>query len=223
MYSPIIREIHRLLQEKCMSLFDRQKFIDRTARKPSGEAGRRAYTNPRGHYPGFHMILELLELTAEDHYLEIGCGGGVLLHSALETVAFAAGIDHSPDMVEVSREKNTQAVAAGRAEIIQGDVAALPWGDGRFSAAASANMFFFVQQPRQVLAELYRVLRPGGRFAMVTSAKNLATTLTFGWLYQLQSYSNKEMTEMLGLAGFCDIRVETKRVTTQLCFARKPE
>ncbi len=205
-----------------MSLFDRQQFIDRTARKPSGTFSRRNYTNPRTHYPGFRLILQLLELTAEDQYLEIGCGGGVLLRSALETAASGAGIDHSPDMVEVSRENNAPAIAAGRAEIVEGDVTALPWEDGRFSAAASANMFFFVEQPRQALAEVFRVLRPGGRFAMVTSAKTLAMTLTFGWLYQLRSYGNAEMSEMLRSAGFCDIRVETTRVISQVCFARKP-
>ncbi len=205
-----------------MNFFDRQRFIDRTARKPSGKAGRRAYRNPRSHYASFRIILELLELTAEDQYIEIGCGGGVLLHSALETAAFGAGIDHSPDMVEVSRENNAEAIAAGRAEIVQGDVVALPWEDERFSAAASANMFFFVEQPQQALAEIYRVLRPGGRFAMVTSAKNLAMTLTFGWLYRLRSYSNAEMTEMLHSAGFCDIKVETRRLISQVCFARKP-
>ncbi len=206
-----------------MSLFDREKFINRTARKPSGKAGRRAYRNPRSHYASFRMILELLELTAEDHYLEIGCGGGVLMRSALETAAFAAGIDHSPDMVEVSRENNAEAMAAGRVEIVQGDVAALPWDDGRFSAAASANMFFFVEQPQQALAEIYRVLRPGGRFAMVTSAKNLAMKVSFGWLFRLRSYSNPEMTEMLHSAGFGDIKVETRRLISQVCFARKPE
>ncbi len=206
-----------------MPLFDREKFINNTARKPSGKAGRCAYRNPRSHYASFRMILELLELTAEDHYLEIGCGGGVLIRSALETATFAAGIDHSPDMVEVSRESNTKSVAAGRAEIVQGDVAALPWKDERFSAAASANMFFFVEQPQQALAEIYRVLRPGGRFAMVTSAKNLVMALTFGWLYRLRSYSNAEMSEMLHAAGFCDIKVETRRLISQVCFARKPE
>ncbi len=205
-----------------MPLFDREDFIDRTARKPSGNAGRRTYRNPRSHYASFRMILELLELTAEDQYVEIGCGGGILLKSALEAAAFAAGIDHSLDMVEVSRENNAEAIAAGRAEIVQGDVAALPWEDRRFSAAASANMFFFVEQPQQALAEIFRVLCPGGRFAMVTTAKNLAVAVTFGWLYQLRSYCNAEMSEMLHAAGFCDIKVETRKIMSQVCFARKP-
>ncbi len=206
-----------------MILFDRESFIDRTARKPSGKAGRRSYAHPRTHYPGFRVILRLLELTPEDYYVEIGCGGGELLQFALERAAFGAGIDHSPDMVEISHENNAQAVAAGRAEIIQGDVASLPWEDGRFSAAASANMFFFVPQPEKALAEVYRVLRPGGRFAMVTTADTLPVRLTFGWLYRLKCYSNDKMTEMLQQAGFADITVSTRKFFSQVCFARKPE
>ncbi|PID78234.1 MAG: methyltransferase type 11 [Deltaproteobacteria bacterium] len=206
-----------------MSIFNRQKFIDRTARKPSGQTSRCAYTNPRGHYSSFRIILNLLALKPEDQYMEIGCGGGILLRSALETASFGAGIDHSPDMVEVSRENNAQAIESGRAQVVQGDVADLPWDDERFSAAASANMFFFVEEPEKALAEVYRVLRSGGRFAMVTSADTLPVRLTLGWLYQLKSYSNEEMTEMLLRAGFCDIRVETRRFFSQVCFARKSE
>ncbi len=206
-----------------MSIFDRESFIERTARKPSGKTGRRNYAHPTAHYPSFRVILGLLALTPEDQYVEIGCGGGELLQFALETAGSGAGIDHSPDMVEISHENNAQAVASGRTQIVQGDVADLPWEDGRFSAAASANMFFFVEEPEKALAEVCRVLRPGGRFAMVTSADTLPVRLTLGWLYRLKSYSNDKMTEMLQQAGFVDITVSTRKFFSQVCFARKPE
>ncbi len=206
-----------------MSIFNRENFIDRTARKPSGKIGRFNYDHPRSHYESFRIILKLLDLKSEDHYVEIGCGGGELLRFALEKADFGAGIDHSPDMVDLCREKNIQAIEVGRAEVQQGDVAVLPWEGELFSAAASANMFFFVEQPRQVLKEVCRVLRPGGRFVMVTTAKTLPVKLTFGWLYHLKCYTNKEMEEMLREAGFQDIEVSTRRVFSQVCFARKPE
>ncbi len=205
-----------------MGIFDRENFIDRTARKPSGRSNRRNYAHPTAHYPSFRVILGLLGLTPEDQYVEIGCGGGELLQFALGTAGFGAGIDHSPDMVKVSHENNAQAIASGRAQIVQGDVADLPWEDERFSAAASANMFFFVEEPEKALAEVYRVLRPGGRFAMVTSADTLPVKLTLGWLYKLKSYSNDEMTRMLQKEGFGDIEVYTRKFFSQVCFARKP-
>ena len=62
------------------------KFVDRTARKPSGSFARRMYSNPRGHYKSFRWTLDKLQLKPDDIFLEIGCGGGVLLNMALETV-----------------------------------------------------------------------------------------------------------------------------------------
>ena len=53
--------------------------------------------------------------------------------------------------VELSRKNNADAIASGRAEILEGNVAALPWPDNRFSAGASANMFFFVPEPQKAL------------------------------------------------------------------------
>ncbi len=49
-----------------MKIFDRENFIDHTARKPSGKAGRRSYAHPRAHYPSFRVMLSLLSLTPED-------------------------------------------------------------------------------------------------------------------------------------------------------------
>jgi predicted TPR repeat methyltransferase len=74
-----------------------QTFFDVTARKPSGWLGKLMYRNPRGHYGFFRMAMEKLQLRAEDAFLEVGCGGGVLLDMALQTVQRACGIDHSPD------------------------------------------------------------------------------------------------------------------------------
>ncbi len=56
---------------------------------------------------------------------------------------------------------------------------------------------------------------------MITSAKNLPVAIAFGWLYRFHFYCNAEMSEMLHAAGFCAIRVETKRLLSQVCFVRK--
>jgi len=106
-----------------------QTFCDVTARKPSGWLGRLMYRKPVGHYGFFRVAIKELQLQPEDVFLEIGCGGGVLLDMVLPTVQRACGIDHSPDMVELARQKNATALSEGRAEIVQGDVQALPWDE----------------------------------------------------------------------------------------------
>jgi ubiquinone/menaquinone biosynthesis C-methylase UbiE len=201
----------------------RQAFIDRTARRPHGKKAMRTYTEPRAHYRSFRIILETLALRQEDAYFELGCGGGILLRQALEKVATAAAVDHSADMVTLSRANNEAAVREGRLQVVQGDVAELPWSDNHFSAGASANMFFFVKKPQQALNEAYRVLRPGGRFALVTLSDSLIAKLTFGWFYRLRLYSDAAMRTMLEAAGFSRVEVRSRRFFYQTCFAVKPK
>jgi ubiquinone/menaquinone biosynthesis C-methylase UbiE len=137
-----------------------------------------------------------------------------------ETVNRAAAIDHSPDMIETA-EKKLEHISPERIDLRTGDAADLPWDSGSFSTAASANMIFFVEQPQKVLDEIYRVLRPGGRFAMVTMGNGILGKITFGWLYSLRTYSDRTMTAMLEQAGFDTVEVKSGISSLQVCYAEK--
>ncbi len=166
--------------------------------------------------------MEHLQLGTDDRYCEIGCGGGVLLHMAMQHAAKGAAIDHSEEMVALSQEKNREFISRGLLEVVGGNAESLPWDTGAFTACASANMFFFVENPKQVLSEVYRVLAPGGRFAMVTAGKGFLSWITFGWLYRLNTYSDRTMTGMMQEAGFRNIRVNTGLPRTlQICLGEK--
>lgn len=134
-----------------------RSFFDVTARKPSGWLGKRMYRKPVGHYGFFRAAKAKLQLHPDDIFLEVGCGGGILLDMALQSVHRACGIDHSPDMVALARQKNAQALCAGRVEIVQGDIGALPWSENLFTCAAGVEMLYFLESPVQALRELYRV------------------------------------------------------------------
>jgi ubiquinone/menaquinone biosynthesis C-methylase UbiE len=182
-----------------------QTFFDVTARRPSGWLGKLMYRNPVGHYGFFRVAIEKLQLQPEDVFLEIGCGGGLLLDLALQVVQRACGIDHSPDMVDLAREKNARALSQGRAEIVQGDVQALPWDSNCFTCAAGVEMLYFVEDPVLALAELHRVLKPAGRFVSVVAAQPesaLARLLSAPWLGRLRFHSNDELASMLRGVGF---------------------
>jgi ubiquinone/menaquinone biosynthesis C-methylase UbiE len=147
------------------------RFVDATARKPSGCLGRLLYRDPKSHYMSFRRAIDKLCLTPDDVLLDVCCGGGTLLSQALQTVRQAAGLDYSPDMVALTRENNPQAVADGRLEVRQGDAHALPWHDATFDAVTNANVLVFIQEPIKALREAYRVLKPDGRFVVVTTDK----------------------------------------------------
>jgi ubiquinone/menaquinone biosynthesis C-methylase UbiE len=198
-----------------------KRFIDKTARRPEGKWAIKKYNNPTGHYASFKIIIEALCLNGEDAYCEIGCGGGVLLNMAMSKVKAGAAIDHSSAMVELSIKNNRRYVEEGTLEIVQGKAEELPWEDERFTACASANMFFFVEDPYAMLAEAFRVLRPGGRFSMVTVGSGLLGKIIFGWLYALKTYSNIEMISMFRSAGFSGIQVKSTRGLLQVCYGEK--
>ena len=198
------------------------KFVDRTARKPSGWFGKRMYSNPQGHYRAFRLTLDKLALKPDDIFLEIGCGGGVLLNMALESVKYAKAIDHSPDMVRIARERNQEALSEGRVEIVHGDAESLPWADDLFTCATANQMFFFIEKPLIVLTEFYRVLKPGGRLVITSTEDSILPKLLFVlWSHSMHLYKNSEMESMLKQAGFQTVEVKNAERFLQLSYAEK--
>ena len=183
-----------------------ERFVDLTARRPSGGAGAAHYRDPKEHEESFAVALAALALTEADRFVELCFGGGQVLERALEKAASAAGIDHSPDMLALTRERNAAAVAAGRLELVEGDVHELPWPDGEFSCAACLNAFFFIEQPDRFLAEVRRVLTSGGRFVLLTAVRDAAWNGP--WAPALRTYEPETVRSMLLDAGFVEAGVD---------------
>ena len=139
---------------------------DRRARRPSGIQARNYYRDPLYHYPGFRVILRELDLKPDDYFLELGCGGGALLKSVLQSGCMAAAVDHSIDMVNLAREENSEAIRAERLKIFVSDAGDLPFPDEVFSCAAMIGVLGFLSDPVKVFSEINRVLKKGGRIVV---------------------------------------------------------
>jgi SAM-dependent methyltransferase len=126
-------------------------LTDRVARRPAGSRAREVYGADDVHDFARRAILEALALGPDDHLLDVGCGGGLLLRDALVTGASATGLDHSQDMVELARER------APGAEVVLGSAERLPFADHSFSALAMSIVFFFLGNAYDVLRECRRV------------------------------------------------------------------
>lgn len=99
------------------------------------------------------------------HVLEVGCGRGVGTEIILER--FGAGcvdaFDLDPDMVEKARRRLAR-FPEGRARVTVGDAAAIEAEDACFDAVFDFGIVHHVPDWRKAVAEVARVLRPGGRF-----------------------------------------------------------
>lgn len=106
------------------------------------------------------LVLSLLRevCPSPETLLDAGCGRGLRLADALRALPETAcsGIDADGENVALAREN------CPGAEIVSGDVCALPWPDAGFDAALCECTLSLLPEPERCLAELRRVLRPGG-------------------------------------------------------------
>jgi SAM-dependent methyltransferase len=101
-------------------------------------------------------VLEWLAAKPEEHILDLGCGDGQLTQRIVGMGAKVAGVDASPEMVAAARQRGI-AVDVGDAE-------ALPYADRMFDAVFSNAALHWVRGQDAMMAQVRRVLKPGGRF-----------------------------------------------------------
>jgi SAM-dependent methyltransferase/alkylhydroperoxidase family enzyme len=90
-----------------------------------------------------------------DHLLDVACGAGLAVELASARGATCAGIDASPRLIGVARDRNPHA------DLRVGDMHALPWDDATFDVVTSCRGIWGTTP--DALAEVRRVLAPGGR------------------------------------------------------------
>jgi SAM-dependent methyltransferase len=108
-------------------------------------------------------------LAAGEAVLDLGCGGGIdclLAARAVGPTGSVAGIDFLPEMVRRATAA-AAAVGLGNVGFIEGEIEALQLPDASIDVVISNGVINLSPRKVRVLAEAFRVLRPGGRLAMV--------------------------------------------------------
>lgn len=97
--------------------------------------------------------------------LEVPVGTGILTMPVYQTLPRAeiTCLDYSPDMMAQAREK-AERLRLKNVAFEQGDVGALPYGDGSFDLVLSLNGFHAFPDKEASYRETFRVLKPGGTF-----------------------------------------------------------
>jgi ubiquinone/menaquinone biosynthesis C-methylase UbiE len=112
---------------------------------------------------GGGIFLDWLAPSPGLRWVDIGCGSGAFSELLVERCAPAEvqGIDPSEAQLAFARTRP----AARLARFRRGDAMALPFPDGSFDAAVMALVIFFVPEPAKGVAEMVRVVAPGGTIA----------------------------------------------------------
>ncbi|WP_072691203.1 methyltransferase domain-containing protein [Rhodococcus marinonascens] len=111
---------------------------------------------------------DALRARTGEHTLDIGSGTGAetrQLATAVTAVGSAIGIDPNPDMAALARARAADAESTAR--FVVGDVYSLPFPDCSVDAVRCERVFLHLTDPAAALAEITRVLRPGGRAIII--------------------------------------------------------
>ncbi len=109
-------------------------------------------------YPWLYEAAEFRRHRGE-HVLELGCGTGCDLLQFARHGARAVGVDLTPEHVRLARQR-----VGSAARVVRADIRHLPFADGSFDFVYSHGVLHHCDAPRQVALEIFRVLKPGGKF-----------------------------------------------------------
>jgi ubiquinone/menaquinone biosynthesis C-methylase UbiE len=166
-------------------------------------------------------IVRAARPSASDTALDVACGPGLLVCSLAKFVRHATGIDLTPAMLEQARRTQT-AQGVDNVSWDQGDVGAMPYGDGQFDIVTCRFAFHHFPAPLRVLQEMRRVCRPGGRIVVADSAPAAGKDDAFNAMERLRDPSHtralpaEEMAALFLEAGLPEPEIDRTRLALDL-------
>jgi SAM-dependent methyltransferase len=112
--------------------------------------------------PLYEAAFDCIGLITGTRLLDVGCGAGLALQLAEKRGAVVAGLDASTRLLDVARSRLPDA------DLRQGDVEELPYGDGSFDAVTAFNAVQYAADPARALREIRRVATPGAPVAVAS-------------------------------------------------------
>jgi len=117
----------------------------------------------------------------QQEILEVGCGGGLICEELGQRKATMVGIDPSPGALETARKHAEQAGLSQRIHYQQASAESLPFADGSFSAIVCFDVLEHVRNLKATIAEIARVLAPGGIFVFDTINRTFLARAVLIW------------------------------------------
>ncbi len=152
------------------------------------------FVMPRAESGVYDTVAEVLDVQPDDELLDIGCGPGAFLATKAGDARRVVGLDPSATMLRVAERRLAGRLGTGTARLVTGSADELPFGGGEFSAVTVIFAPFD-------LAEVFRVLRPGGRLVVADNdPRRSASEPATRW--GRQRFTEADYRRMLQDAGF---------------------
>ena len=190
-----------------------KSFFNQCAR-PEGSLGRAMlcfmnYT----HAPLTNWGLKLVNVQDGWTMLDVGCGGGFTIRRLLKRSKDAQvyGIDISEESVTKARQVNAE-VLDKQVYVTQGSAEQLPYNDEMFDLVTAVETVYFWPNLPDCLQEVRRVLKPGGKLAImveVVDSDSKWTSIVDG----MTAYTPEQLKTLLDDAGFIQTEIHRKKPT----------
>lgn len=138
----------------------------------------------RNHFKKINKIIHLLDIKDGDRILEIGCGSGIHAKALLDSKKIKySGIDISQGMINETRERlrNHKDIFL---KISDGEH--LPYKDNIFDGVFCCSSLHHMPQPDKVIKEMKRILKPGGRIALMEPNKYFFINYYYAKVYPVE-------------------------------------
>jgi ubiquinone/menaquinone biosynthesis C-methylase UbiE len=110
------------------------------------------------------LLFELMGSVANKTLLDVGCGDGALASELARHGAIVTGLDADPAMIAAAQKRSD--IEAAQLLLIEGQAETLPLHSGAFDYTLAVTTLCFVQDAGGAIAEMARVLKPGGRLVI---------------------------------------------------------
>lgn len=182
-------------------------FFD-NMRKPQGKLGNMQLKSMnKEHTPVSLWGLKHLNIKEDDVILDIGCGGGMNIKRMSEKAKKVYGVDYSIESVKLSRQVNEDNIRLGKVEVLEGNVAALPFDDDSFDIVTALETVYFWPDIEKSFGEVRRVLKPGGTFliGMETNGSDSLVMRFWNHFIDMEMYTDDEISSFLENNDYNDI------------------
>lgn len=190
-----------------------KSFFSQCAR-PEGALGRvmLSFMNYT-HAPLTNWGLKLVDVQDGWTMLDVGCGGGFTIRRLLKRSKDAQvyGIDISEESVAKAKKVNAE-VLDKQVFVTLGSAEKLPYEDGKFNLVTAVETVYFWPNLPNCLQEVRRVLKSGGKFAILVEVVDSDSKWT-NVVEGMTAYSPEDLKKLLDEAGFTQTEIHRKKPT----------